>query len=66
LFPATEGGTVLLFFLSLVFPNSLTTISIFIVSTEVTSDKFDPQMSNEETFPLPGPTTKKKKKDCQY
>ena len=25
---------------------------------DVTSDKFDPQMSNDETFPLPGPRTK--------
>jgi hypothetical protein len=65
LFPANVGGTVLLFFLSLAFPNSLTTISIFIVSTEVTSDKFDPQLSNDETFPLPGPTTDKKKV-CHY
>jgi hypothetical protein len=58
LFPPEDADEDLAFFLSLVFPNSLTTISILIVSMPPTSDKFDPQVSNEETLPLPGPTIK--------
>jgi hypothetical protein len=54
--PADDDDDDLAFFLSLVLPNSLTTISILIVSMALTSDKFDPQVSNDETLPLPGPT----------
>lgn len=55
LFPPADDDDDLAFFLSLVLPNSLTTISILIVSMALTSDKFDPQVSNDETLPLPGP-----------
>jgi hypothetical protein len=58
LFPPADDDDDLDFFLSLVLPNSLTTISILIVSMALTSDKFDPQVSNDETFPLPGPVIK--------
>ena len=43
----------LVFFLSDVFPYSLTTMSILIVSMDPTNDKFEPQVSNEDTLPLP-------------
>lgn len=58
LFPPEDADEDLPFFLSLVFPNSLTTISILIISMPPTNVKFDPQVSNDETLPLPGPTIK--------
>ena len=50
---------VLAFFLSEVLPNSLTTISILMVSMAPISDKFEPQVSNEDTLPFPGAEIRK-------
>jgi hypothetical protein len=58
LFPPADDDEDLVFFLSEVLLNSLTTISILIVSMAPTSDKFDPQVSNDEALLFPGPTIK--------